>query len=112
MRLLSVLLLLIAASGSAQEQPDPATRQLLPQRQKALESAVRNLLTDRTTRQPSARPDVRPRKAVCGYIRVVPITPNIEPGIVVPESRPDAKDPSRYGMPVYQGLPPCDLPAR
>jgi hypothetical protein len=113
MRLLSVLLLLAAAVAPAQEQPSSEGTQPLPNREKALENALRNLMRERAQPQPRAKPaDVVPGRASCGYIRVFPAAPGIDPGIVVPDAQPKPAGQPPSGMPVYKGLPPCDLQAR
>jgi hypothetical protein len=110
MRLVSVLLLLTGAVVWAQEQP--ASGATLPGREKALDSAVRNLLRKGwKPSQPSVKPpNVISGKAACGYIRVFAASPDTDPGILIPPTQPDAQAEQEFGMPVYQGLPACDLP--
>jgi hypothetical protein len=116
MRVLTVPGLLIAAMLPAQEQA-VRERPVPPERQKAPENALRNLRF-RSLNKPG--PNVE-RKALtlergdvaCGYIRVVPADPAIDSRMPLPVPQGHTKDERmpRQTMPVYEGLPPCELPA-
>jgi hypothetical protein len=102
MRLLAVLVLLTGAVATAQEQPVSNPLQNLPNRQKLLDNALRDLL-----QRAQAKPlTVSSTAARCGYIRIIPADPAIDKGIAVPDSK--TPDTGRLGMPIYPGLPPCD----
>jgi hypothetical protein len=114
MRLVSVLVLLSAGVLPGQEQPASRATEPSPNRDKALEDGWRNLQRGRSrTAQPFANAmKVGRGQASCAWIRVFPPTPGVDPRIVVPDSQPQRTDWPRPGMPVYEGLPPCDLPTR
>lgn len=110
MRLLPVLASLGVSLVLAQEQPVSTPGTVLPERQKALENAFRTLFSRRDAKPVLANP----AETRCGYIRIVPADPAIDPRMIVPDSGSRTQEASRSRMPVRPGLPPCDsnLPPR
>jgi hypothetical protein len=108
MRLLTLTAMLTSTVLFAQEKPADQS-QLLPQRQTALDKAVKNLLARSASqgdRKKTSGPVVNLMRedTRCGYLRVLPADPTIDPRMVVP--------PATGGtMPIYSGIPPCEASA-
>jgi hypothetical protein len=109
------LAVIVAAALSAQEQPASGSNEALPNRGKAMENALRNLLRNRaaTWGSSSAKAmNASPGRASCGYIRIFPAHPGLDPRIVVPVPDSEPGDGTRSRTPVFEVLPPCDPSGR